>query len=203
MMGVHKSINPVLISSYENDFELIVVEGKIGKREIRLITGYGPQEDWSDDLKAPFFSALDQEISKAQSDNKSVFVAMDTNCKLGKEYIPRDPHKISKNGEILADIVERNALVVAHGLSKCEGVITRERNTVDGRHEKSAIDIVMVSVDLVENVEHMKVDEQRVNVLTKIIKNKKGEVTKTESDHNIVKTDLTIKWDNSIPKHKV
>jgi hypothetical protein len=49
----------------------------------------------------------------------------------------------------------------------------------------------------------MKVDEQRVNVLTKIIKNKKGEVTKTESDHNIVETDLNIKWDNSIPKHKV
>ena len=128
---------------------------------------------------------------------------MDANCKLGSEYIPKDSHTISKNGEILGEIVDRNALIVVNGISRCEGVITRERNTVDGRHEKSAIDIVMVSVDLVENVEHMKVDEQRVNVLTKIIKNKKGEVTKTESDHNIVETELNITWDRSIHKEKI
>ena len=96
---------------------------------------------------------------------------MDSNCKLGKEYIPNDPHNISKNGEILADIVERNALIVANGPPQCEGVITRERNTVDGRHERSAIDVVLVSMDLVDNVEHMKIDKERVNVLTKITKN--------------------------------
>ena len=54
MMGIHESINPLLINLYENEFELIVVETKIGRREIRFMTGYGPQEDWSDDLKAPF-----------------------------------------------------------------------------------------------------------------------------------------------------
>ena len=49
MLGVSKSSNPVLVFLYENEFELIVVETKIGKREIRFLTGYGPQEDWSDD----------------------------------------------------------------------------------------------------------------------------------------------------------
>ena len=32
MMGLHESLNPVLVSLYENDFELIVVETKIGKK---------------------------------------------------------------------------------------------------------------------------------------------------------------------------
>ena len=60
--------------------------------------------------------ALNNEISKAQADGKSVYVAMDSNCKLGKKYIPKDPNSISKNGEILADIVKRNALVVVKGI---------------------------------------------------------------------------------------
>ena len=91
-MGVHESVKPVLINVYENEFELIVVETTVGKKSIRFITGYGPQEDWADDMKSPFFIALDQEISNAQLHGKSVYIAMDTNSKLGPEFIPRDPH---------------------------------------------------------------------------------------------------------------
>ena len=80
MLGVHENLRPVLVSLYENEFELIVVETKIGKREVRFITGYGPQEDWSDDSKAPFFVALNTEISKALSERKSIYIAMDANC---------------------------------------------------------------------------------------------------------------------------
>ena len=104
MMGFHESLNPVLVSNYENEFELMVVEVKIGKKEIRFLTGYGPQEDWGDVLKAPFFVALNTEIAKALAENKSLYIAMHANCKLGPEYIPRDPNKMSKNGEILSDI---------------------------------------------------------------------------------------------------
>ena len=203
LLGVHESMNPLLGSLYEVEFELIVVETKVGNKEIRFITGYGPQEDWSDDLKAPFFVALDHEISNAQNSNKSVFLAMDANCKLGSEYIPKDPHKMSKNGEILGEIVDRNALIVVNGLSRCEGVITRERNTIDGRKEKSAIDLVIISDDLEKDVLSLKIDETRNDVLTKISKNNKGEIKKTESDHNMLETDLNISWNKSIQKEKI
>ena len=73
---------------------------------------------------------------------------MDTNSKLGPEFVPKDPHRMSKNGEILADIVERNALIVANGLEVCEGVITRERSTADGRVEKSAIEWLLSALIL-------------------------------------------------------
>ena len=63
IMGVHERLDPVLINLYENEFELIVVETKIGKKNIRFITGYGPQEDISADLKAPFLLLL---IKKSQ-----------------------------------------------------------------------------------------------------------------------------------------
>ena len=203
MMGIHESMKPVLINVYDNEFELILVETKVGQKGIRFITGYGPQEDWADDLKAPFFIALDQEISNAKIQDKSVYIAMDTNCKLGPEFISKDPHKMSKNGEILADIVERNALIVPNGFNICEGVITRERSTADGRIEKSAIDMVIISDDLEEELVSIKIDEERKYVLNKIAKNKKGEVKKTESDHNIVETELNITWDRSIHKEKI
>ena len=194
LLGVHQSLNPVLINVYENEFELIVVEAKCGSKEIRFITGYGPQEDLSDDIKAPFFIALDQEINKAIASGKSVYAAMDINSKLGPEYIPNDPHQMSKNGEILAEVIERNALIVANGLTeKCVGVITRERNTADGRKEKSVIDVVMITSDLEEELNSINIDEERKNVLTKIVTNKKGEVKKTESDHNIVEVEFSFK----------
>ena len=149
MLGVSKDLNPVLVSLYENDCELIVVETKIGRREIRFITGYGPQEDWSDDLKAPFFVALNTEISKALSEGKSIYIAMDAKCKLGTTYIPKDMHNMSKNGEILSNIIETNALIVVNGLEqKCSSVVTRQRHTEYGRVEESAIDVVLVSADL-------------------------------------------------------
>ena len=92
MLGIHENLSPVLVSLYENEFELIMVETNIGKRKIRIITGYGPQEDWSDDIKAPFFVALNTEISKAIVGGKSLYIAMDANFKLGKKYIPQDPN---------------------------------------------------------------------------------------------------------------
>ena len=46
---------------------------------------------------------------------------------------------------------------------KSSGVITRKRTTIDGE-EKSTIDIVVVSSDLVEKVESVKTDEKKVIV---------------------------------------
>ena len=36
----------MLIEEYSDEFELIVVQVKIGEKEVRLMVGYGPQENW-------------------------------------------------------------------------------------------------------------------------------------------------------------
>ena len=54
--------------------------------------------------------------------------------------------------------------------------------------------IVIVSGDLESDFESLKIDEERFNVLTKIIKTRKGKESKTESDHNIIEATLNIKW---------
>ena len=40
MIGVNKSLNPILIKDYDQEFEMIVVEVKIQNKDIRIITGY-------------------------------------------------------------------------------------------------------------------------------------------------------------------
>ena len=110
MLGIHKSLEPVLIEEYSEKFELIVTEVKIGNTEIRILTGYGPQENWTDEDKMPFYVALEEEIVKAQTEGKSIIMELDANCKLGSEYIPNDPKPMSTNGRIMARIIERHAL---------------------------------------------------------------------------------------------
>ena len=45
MIGIHKSLEPVLIGEYFEKFELIVTEVKISNKEIRIITGYVALEE--------------------------------------------------------------------------------------------------------------------------------------------------------------
>ena len=72
MVGVHKAMNPVLIEEYSNEFELLVVEIKIANRNIRIMSGYGPQENWPEAERMQFFTALEKEIVKAELENKSI-----------------------------------------------------------------------------------------------------------------------------------
>ena len=83
MLGVRVGLEPVLISEYSDTFELLVVEVKIGDKTIRVITGYGPQENWLNKGKTPSFNAFDDEIAAA---------AMDVNAKLGLQCIHSDPY---------------------------------------------------------------------------------------------------------------
>ena len=112
LVGVHKALNPILIEEYSEHFELLVVEISIRKKEIRIITGYGPQETWPEEDRLPFFQALEQEIVKAELQGKSIFIEMDSNSKLGREIVPNDPHNQSQNGKLLASILERHGLKV-------------------------------------------------------------------------------------------
>ena len=196
IIGAHKSLSPVLISEYSTDFELLVVEICVNKKQIRIISGVGIHETKSEDIRMPFFMALDEEINKAELEGKSVFIEIDANSKLGPERIPGDIHSISPNGRVLADIIDRHALFVANGSTKCSGLITRKRTTTRGI-EESSIDIVMTSFDLMNNLVSLHIDDERKHVLTKVTKTEK-----VESDHNVLVTELSFSWDKSNKKEK-
>ena len=114
--AIHKDLNPKLVEVYDDPFELLVVEVDRNKR---IITGYGPQENTTEDKRLPFFVALEKEIVKASVAGKSVIIEMDANSKLGPDYIPGDPHKITPNGKLLAGVIDRQNLIVVNGSKVC------------------------------------------------------------------------------------
>ena len=140
MIGLHVNLNPVLIKEYSEQFELLVVEIAVNTNRIRVISGYGPQENWDEKQRLQFFEALESEIASAELEARSVIICMDANSKLGPNYIQGDPYDQSGNGKLLADILDRHALIVLNGVQeKCTGLFTREKRTVSGI-EQSVID---------------------------------------------------------------
>ena len=202
MIGVHKALAPMLIKDYSDDFELVVVEIQIRNKGVRIISGYGPQESWSEAERLPFFLTLEEEIIKAEMEGVSIIIEMDSNSKLGPIIIPKDPHKQSVNGKLLADIIQRHGLVVANGLDgKCSGAITRRRETVESI-EESIIDHVILSSDLIDDLESIHIDEERVHVLTSIMKKKK-KVIKKQSDHNVIISKFKFSWNKRIRSNRI
>ena len=196
MLGIHVGLQPVLVSEYSEQFELIVVEIEIADLNIRVITGYGPQETWDENERVPFYTALEKEIVCAELEGRQVIIAIDANAKFGTKYIPNDPKEMSRNGKILADIIERHALFVVNGSpDKTTGLITREMSTVNGV-EKSVIDFVIMSSSLVKHIKSMHIDDQRIHVLTKNQKTKSG-TNISKSDHNIIETKMNLTWNST------
>ena len=76
MIGAHKALNPVLINELNDPFEMLVIEITVANKDIRVISGYGPQESWEPAKREPFFQALDleEEIVKAELDGKSILI---------------------------------------------------------------------------------------------------------------------------------
>ena len=200
MCAIREELNPKLINVYEDAFELLVVEVNVEKKNICVITGYGPQENWDERRRRSFFIALEAEIVKAEIAGKSVIIEMDANSKLGPHYIPNNPHEMSPNGKILSDIIERHALVVANGTKQCSGLITRQRNTKK-RTERSCIDLLIFSNDIRNHFKSLLINEAREHVLTRITNTKRGAVKK-ESDHNALVAEFDLKVDDPDIKNK-
>ena len=169
---------------------------------MRVISGYGPQENWVLEDKMPFFRALEQEIIKAKIHEKSIYIQMDANSKLGPDMIEGDPHKQSDNGKILEGIIKRHALIVMNGVKqKCSGKITRRRTT-SKVSEESIIDFVIVCEKVEEMISEVKIDEERNYVLTRYTKTKKGNKIK-ESDHNSVITYMNTTWNKNENSNRI
>ena len=198
-VAIHEDLKPKLIKEYSDEFELLVVEIKTSDTDIRLISGYGPQENLEEEKRQDFFIALETEIDKAELAGKSVIIELDANSKLGKKYIRNDPHDMSPNGALLSEIIERHNLIVGNGSDKCTGTITRKRTT---RNKCEQSDIVMFSSDLNKHLVYVHVDKERKHVLSKIYKTNKGTKIK-ESDHNTITTEFNIKVTSTTKQDKI
>ena len=151
MSAVHENLNPILIADENSEFLVVDISGNFGV--IRTINCYGPQENMPLEVRSDFFIELEKRIIIAKSENKMICIECDANSKLGKSWIPGDPHEISANGKLLADMISNQNLVVVNSTDKCHGVITRFKKTINGQ-EKSILDYYIVCQELFQNNIH-------------------------------------------------
>ena len=125
----------------------------------------------------------------------SIIIVFKKNPAYGRQSIFRPMRiEISKNGKILANIVDGHALCVVNGIEgKSKGLITRQLSTINGV-EKSIIDFVIVSNELIKHIESIHID-----VLTKNHKTNAGLII-SKSDHNLIETKLNLSWSSKEAK---
>ena len=90
---------------------------------------------------------------------------------------------------------------VINSLELSEGVLTR--NTVQkGITEAAVLDYFIVSDKILPFVKSLRIDETKVDVLTKFA-TKKGVKSKVESDHNLLICELSIEYSKEIRSERI
>ena len=184
------SLEPVLITS-DVENEILTIQISVTSHKIRIINGYGPQEDENKSKIVNFWNKIETEVIDAKNEGCLIIIEMDANAKVGKNIIQNDPNSMTDNGRKMLDIVNRNGLFIANSSDKCSGTITRIRKTSNAI-EQSAIDYIILCERMRELLNWMNIDEDRSNVLKHVIKKKKGEKLIT-SDHNVLTASFNIK----------
>ena len=190
LTAAHVDLNPFIVTDNE-EVELLVIQVEVDNIKIRVVNGYGPQED-DESLKIiTFWRTLEAEIICAKDEGCLLIVELDANAKIGKEHLKNDPNPMSKNGKILIDLVRKNGLHIVNSSAKCKGVITRER-ILENRIERSVIDYFIVCDDIIDYLDEMVVDDERNFVLRHVTK-RKGAKDYIKSDHNILISKFSLK----------
>ena len=189
------NLSPAEVMTEDENVEILLVDIEVGKFRIRTFNAYGPQETDNKQYVTNFWVEFESEVIRASKSGLSILIQMDANAKLGSGLIPNDPHRMSSNGKLLFDIMNRNNLVCLNSDPRCEGTITRFRRTVNGT-ENAVLDYLIVSSQLSSLLGEMIVDEKRCFTLTKFA-TKTGSKVKKESDHNPIFARFNIKLANN------
>ena len=196
LTAIHEDLKPLLISSGERESEIITVQVSLGPLQIRIINAYGPQEDDQKQNIFTFWQELEMEIMDAYEQNCMVIIEMDANAKVGMKYIVGDPHETSPNGRLLLEMVKRQNLIIVNAMDICKGVITRERDTKNGK-EISVIDYILVSDNLSKYLIEACIDEERLYTLHRYTRTKTNNETQILSDHNWLFIKSTLMFNKS------
>ena len=192
-LGVNKKLESTLLNEGDDDTEVMSVLVVVGDMLIRVIIGYGVQENATKEKKEKFWDFIEKEVTEADSLEQGIILQMDGNLHAGDELIKNDPNPQNMNGKLFMQFLQRNpSLTVVNSLSICEGLITRQRE-LESRTERAILDFFIVNEKLKPFLKRMIIDEKREFCMSNFAQLKKNKRV-TESDHNGLILELAIQF---------
>ena len=196
-LGVEKNIESTLIRDGNDEVEVISVQVVLGGIPVRLITGYGPQENDIIEKKKNFWKFIENEIYEAELNDHGVILQMDGNLHAG-DLVKDDPNPQNKNGKLFMDFLDRNkSMVVTNCLNTCEGVITRKR-VLENRIEEAVLDFFLINEKLRPFFKNLLIDEERKFCLSNLAQIKKNKRI-IETDHNAMIAEMNLEVNRRKP----
>ena len=182
MVAVLSALEPVFIFEGDCECEVLVVEVSLENVRMRVIAGYGPQECSPVIVREKYRLTIEEQVIRTYLAGHLVLIAEDSNSKLGNEMIKNDPHPMSENGKLLANMISRQNLIIINNSEHCKGgPVTRQRN-VKGKEEKSCIDFIIVCRELADHFLNATIDCNQIYCLTQYTSTKGNKVL-NKSDH--------------------
>ena len=136
LTAVRHELEPTLIYQCEDDCEIMVVQIKLGSRNIRIFNAYGPQElDVSAQTKYNFWQNLEKQVISAFEADCDIVIELDANAKVGSSILENDPNSQSENGKLMMEMLERQNLHLVNASSLCKGTITNHRVAAGGEQK--------------------------------------------------------------------
>ena len=164
LTAADEDLNPMMISTGKDENEILTIQVDLGNQKLRIINGYGPQEDDDNQCILGFWQELEAEIINAKDNDCLILIELDANAKVGKEVLSDDPNSMTGNGKIMIDMIERHNLKIANAEEMCKGLITRER-VVEKKTEKSIIDYILMCEKMQKYLKEILIDDDIINVL--------------------------------------
>ena len=151
----HGKCSSIVVDEGENA-EFATVKMEFGNVSFRHLVVYGPQEGDHIDQINNFYENLSLQMERASVVGDPILIVGDFDAKLGKGIIKGDIHDMSSNGQKLHNLIIKYNLNVVNSMEICSGTFTRVNNKIVG--EKSLLDYVIVSDDLIRYIKNMQID---------------------------------------------
>ena len=197
-LGVNKDLQATLINEGNDETEVISIKVFFKEVTVRVITGYGPQENATKEKKEKFWEFLNKEVNDAEIEGDGIIIQMDGNLHAGPDIIPNDPNIQNQNGKLFSDFLEGNpTLIAVNALDICEGIITRKRE-LENRIEKAVLDFYLINDKMRPFTNKMKIDEDKIFSLINLAQQKKNKCL-IETDHNALILDMEMNVMNTKP----
>ena len=99
-IGVLNALEPTWISEGDDETEALTVEIWLNGFSVKLVCGYGPQENGDKKRKEGFWKYLNAEVQSSVRDGAGLIIQMDGNLWAGESIVMGDLKVQNQNGKM-------------------------------------------------------------------------------------------------------